>query len=522
MRVRARPFLVTIFLLNSSAPAWQSPLSLDQQLARIQQQIQSGDLRSARAALNQAVSLGPADPRAWNLLGVVNAQENQFSAAESNFLRAIQSAPRFTGAYLNLGRLYQEHSEQPGSAGKALSTYRKLLDFDPAHIEANYQVSLLLFHARQYAASLQHLGRLPPDARRRAPALALQTADQFGLGHSEAAAPSAQELLRAPDLAEADIVSILPVLLDRHADDLALALLETLAARGPLSPPSLLQLSGLQENRGHFREARVTLQKTLAEHQPTAVLLSRLARLAYRGGDLEGALGYLARARDLEPSNAAIHFFFGMVCVELKLPPEAKKSLQEAVRLDPGNPEYNYALGAVLLNEKNAEGAIPHFQKYRQAHPEDPRGRFALGVAFFDAYQPAAARAEFQAIVARPETRSGAHLYLARLAIREDHLDDAQEHLQKAIQANPSAPEPYAESALVHIRRSEFALAETDLDRALRASPDHYLLNQRLLMLYQRTKDPRAAAQAKRVAELQKIGEEKERLLLRSLEIRPY
>src|SRR5207248_1549957 len=93
--------------------------------------------------------------------------------------------------------------------------------------------------------------------------------------------------------------------------------------------------------------------------QPSAALLNRLAKVAYRAGDLEGALGYLAHARDLEPGNALIHFLFGLVCVDLKLPPEAKQSLKEAVRLDPKNPYYNYALGAVLLQERNPEESIP-------------------------------------------------------------------------------------------------------------------------------------------------------------------
>jgi Flp pilus assembly protein TadD len=251
-------------------------------------------------------------------------------------------------------------------------------------------------------------------------------------------------------------------------------------------------------------------------------VLIRLARLAYRTGDLEGALGYLAHARDLEPGNATIHFFFGMVCIELKLPPEAKKSLKEAVRLNPDNPYYHYALGAVLLQEKNSDEAIPHFRKYRESRPADPRGNFALGVAYFDAYQLDAARKELESVAAQSETQVGANLYLGRLAVREDNLTEAADRLRKAVASDPSSPEPYAELALVHIRSKEFALAETTQARALQIAPDHYRTNLNLLMLYQKTKDPRAEQQAHRVEQLQQAGEERERLLLRSLEIRPY
>jgi cytochrome c-type biogenesis protein CcmH/NrfG len=72
------------------------------------------------ANCRNCLSALPGDPRIYNLLGVIDAQENNFTAAESNFQRAIQLAPRFTGAYLNLGRFYQEHANQKGGMEKAL------------------------------------------------------------------------------------------------------------------------------------------------------------------------------------------------------------------------------------------------------------------------------------------------------------------------------------------------------------------------------------------------------------------
>ena len=507
--------------LAGTALAWQPESSEEQLLVRIQQRIQSGDLRAAKAALEQALLQLPGDPRVFNFLGVVEARENHFAAAESNFRRAIQSATHFSAAYLNLGRLYQEHSEEPRALEKGLVVYEKLLDIEPDHVEANYQAAWLLNQLGRYTKSLQRLKRLPAEPQQRPLALALRCVNNAALGKTAEAQAAATQLLASSDLAEADVVSILPGLLEHHADGLAMLLLEGIARRGLASAQTLQRLAALDEAQGRFKEARAALEKQAELERPSAGLLSQLARLAYRAGDLEGALGYLAHARDLEPENAAVHFFFGMLCVELKLPPEAKKSLQEALRLDPDNPYYNYAFGAVLVNE-NAEEAIPHFRRYRDAHPDDPRGRFALGVAYFEAYQGDSARKEFLSIANRPETRMGAQLYLGRLALRQENLDEALDHLQQAMQANPAAPEPYAESALIRIRRKEYGLADEDLARALKLAPEHYLSNLRLLMLYQRTKDTRAEAQARRVEELQKAGEEKERLLLRSLEIRPY
>jgi tetratricopeptide (TPR) repeat protein len=495
--------------------------TVDQRLLRVQQWIQSGDLPSARNELRELLAPHQSDPRIYNLLGVIDAQQNDLQAAESNFRRAIQIAPRFTGAYLNLGRLLQEHIGQGATAEKALEAYQGLLAFDPSQVEANYQAASLLNRLDRFGPSLARLERLPPEARQRAQALALLCSDNAALGRRSQAETASRQLAQASDLTEQDILPILPTLHDHSADDLATVLMETLAQRGVISKVGWQALAALQERKGRFKEARESLEKDLQLEPPSAPVLIRLAKLAYQSADLEGSLGYLAHARDLEPQNAAIHFFFGLVCVDLKLPPEAKQSLVEAVRLDPGNPYYHYALGAVLLQEKKADEAIPHFLKYRAEHSDDPRGAFALGVAYFDAYQPDAARRELEAAADRPETRAGANLYLGRLAFRAGNRAEAEDRFQQATRSNPSSPDPLAEISLIQIDKQEFGLAENNLKKALQNAPNDYRSNLNLLMLYQRTKDPRAEQQALRVKQLEKAGEERELMLLRSLEIRP-
>jgi tetratricopeptide (TPR) repeat protein len=511
-------YLVAAFWSSAFARQLQP---VEESLSRVKAQIQSGDLRSARAELERAALRFPGDPRVYNFLGVVEAQAKNFASAESNFRKAIHAAPQFPDPYLNLGRLYQENSAERPARERALATYQGLLALKADHAEANFQAASLLTELGSYKASLKHLARLPAEFQQLPATIALRCADNAAIGQTIQAQAEGKQLLASVNLTEADVLGILPSLLEHHVDGLAEQLLEGLVNRGLASGSALWKLAELHQTRGRFQEARLTLQKNLELEQPTVRVLSQLGRLAYLSGDLEGALAYLGHARDLEPRNASIHFFIGVVCIELKLPPEARKSLEQALKLDPENPHYNYALGAILVNEKKPEEAIPRFRQYRGSLPADPRGGFALGVAYFDAYQLDLARQEFQSIVNRPETKMGAQLYLGRLALQEERLDEAMDHFQQAIQANPAVPEAFAESALVHIRRSEYSQAEKDLGSALRMAPEHYLANLRLLMLYQRTKDSRAEAQAIKVAQLQKAGEERERLLLRTVEIRP-
>jgi Flp pilus assembly protein TadD len=99
--------------LSSSIAAPQAKQSnaKEQRILQIQNLMQQGNLSDARKRLSQSLKEFPADPGFDNLLGIIEAREKNYNAAEAAFQRAVARAPKFTGAYLNLGRLYQESEE---------------------------------------------------------------------------------------------------------------------------------------------------------------------------------------------------------------------------------------------------------------------------------------------------------------------------------------------------------------------------------------------------------------------------
>ena len=135
-------------------------------ILRIQELIGKRQLVEARIQLTEAAKRFPADAGFDNLAGIVEAQQGHYTAAEKNFNEAIKRAPRFTAAYLNLGRLYQENvAADPQAQQKALRVYGMVLDYDPNNLEANYQSAVVLLQRREYQDSLNRLSRLPPDRR---------------------------------------------------------------------------------------------------------------------------------------------------------------------------------------------------------------------------------------------------------------------------------------------------------------------------------------------------------------------
>jgi Tfp pilus assembly protein PilF len=127
----------------------------------------------------------------------------------------------------------------------------------------------------------------------------------------------------------------------------------------------------------------------------------------------------------------------------------------------------------------------------------------------------------FQTVAEAPATFAAAHYYLGRLANLAGDLPAATRELQAALKANPRYTEAYAELGLLYLKQKDYQSAQEALQRALELKQDDYLANLNLLVLYQRTQDPRAGAQAKKFDEIRKKRSESTKELLRTIEVRP-
>jgi tetratricopeptide (TPR) repeat protein len=517
-----RRFLPCLVLLLSALSARAQTPVVEEALARAQALLEKGDRSGARSVLTAALRDFPTHPVVQNFLGVVEAQDGRSTAAEARFREAVRVAPRYTDAHLNLGRLYQERAaREPEAAGKALAAYEEVLAYAPAQPEALYQSAVLLQAKGDYARSLDRLSRLPDDQRQRAQVLAARLAGAVGAGRSDEADRTRDALLARPDLAEADVMGVLPVLAARGREDVALRLLERLRARGGASPDALQRLAAGYESAGQLDAARDAFEAAAAARPDSVPLLVDLARVAQRQGDARGALGYLAHARELDPKDARLHFAFGMACVELDLGVEAYNALKEAAALDPGSAAINYAMGAVSLHRREPAEAVPFFRKYAELRPDDPRGPLAVGVAWFKAGDFAAARPELTRAAQSPSTAAAASYFLARIAREENDVEAALGLVGKAIGLESSYADAWAERGLLHLRQRDLAAAEQDLRRCLELDPDNYLGNLHLLALYQRAKDPRQEAQARRLKDLEQAREQKAEEFRRVIQVRP-
>ena len=144
-----------------------------------------------------------------------------------------------------------------------------------------------------------------------------------------------------------------------------------------------------------------------------------------------------------------------------------------------------------------------------------------MGLAWFQARDFTDARPALARAAQSASTAAAAHYFLARIAAEEDDLDTALDLVGKALALELAYADAWAEQGLLHFRKRDMAQAEKDLQRCLELDRDNRLGNLHLLAVYQRTKDARQEAQARRVQELDARREEQMEEFRRVIEVRP-
>ena len=508
--------------MHAAAQPHSAAQAYKQTLLAIQEKIESGNLEEARSLAAHAASVYPRDGGIENLVGIIEVEQGNSEAATHAFTDAIAHNPRLASAYLNLSRIKMAAAAKDTAARRdALRLSLKAIELEPANDEAHYQAATIFVWNKDYHSSLQQLQKLTPDSRSRIGAQSLFCADYAALGDREKTSEAVHALENNPELTEQDADTCLDGLRAARSAELIEQLFNAAALHQALSPGGLRILALAQEAEGKFQAARSNLESAFAANSTSVDLLEDLARVARSAGDNQGALGYIAHARDLQPNNASLSYEFAVICVRMGLLAEARKALTEALRLAPDNPDDNLAMGIVVSFSADPSQAMPYLTRYHELRPNDPNGVLQLGAASYRARDYDTAVKWLKPAAANQKTAAEAHFYLGRIDRQEGRLDEAAAELKQVLALHPGHPDSLAELGQICVQNRDFPQASAYFDQALRADPDNYAANFGLLQLYARTGDPRRDEQSRRFDQVKNRQQEQQKEMMRVLEIRP-
>jgi len=249
------------------------------------------------------------------------------------YRQAVELAPRYAKAHINLGIVLEALGDGPGAA----RSYEQALAAEPANAAANYNLGKLVHGQGDLSRAEELLAR------------ALQ---------------------RRPDFPEARIV--LGVLLGAQGKwQQARSELEQALRRRPDDFGALFHYAAALRALNRLDDARTTLQRALAIDATNADAHAALADVLSAQSDLAGATAELEAVLAQRPDWADAHFNYGcMLRRQLRLP-EAESAFRRAIAAQPAHAGAWRMLGEVLFAQCRTDEALAQYQIGRRHCPED-------------------------------------------------------------------------------------------------------------------------------------------------------
>lgn len=374
----------------------------------------------ARADLERAHELEPADPRIALNLGVARRRTGDLAGAEAAFRRALELRPAYGGAQVALGSLLRRR----GSLKEAISVLSAA-----AHSGGNQERAL---------ASVA-LGRSYLAANLRA----------------EADEAFTQAINWAPAEAEVRISVANAFLADGQRDDTARAVdvLRRAIELAPDLPRAHSTLGRALERRGESEAAEAAYERALRLEPSYVFVMRRLLRLALDRGIFARARMYADRLIDAAPDDAEHYFLAGLVAAHSGKRDSARDFYGAAIARAGGDyPEAYLNLG---LNEKNGgdlEAAVAAYAKAIELRPGYVAALNSLGVAQAARGNAGAAESAYRRAIETDPRYSAAWLNLGRLLREQERFDEAVLAIKKALDSSPGYEDAWLSLGVTYAR----------------------------------------------------------------------
>ena len=288
-------------------------------------------------------------------------EKKDYSAAESLLNEEIGNHPKNYQAWFYLGYVFNATGRKP----QAIDAYRKAVAIDPALLESNLNLGILLVENGNPEASKYLLAATqakPTPEQTKTIAVAWSTlADSLEKTDTSAAITAYQ-----------------------HAAELL-----------PKDPAPHVELGRLLEKRGAMASAEKEYRQALVLDPKSSNALAQLSNIYMRSKRLPEAETMLREFIQLNPKNAAAHLQLGRVLAVENKNDEALAELNAALELSPGDVDALSEIAGMQLSAKQYPAAEESYRKLLALKPQDAELHYGLGSALLRQLKYSEAKREF-------------------------------------------------------------------------------------------------------------------------------
>jgi Flp pilus assembly protein TadD len=171
--------------------------------------------------------------------------------------------------------------------------------------------------------------------------------------------------------------------------------------------------------------------------------LYQLAQIDFNQGKNQDAITHAKKAAEIDPGNAEIYSFLGIVHLYLSDYAGAEKALEKAVKINPYLTDARNTLGAVYMKTGRLSEARSEFQQCLKdgtyAFPE--KVLYNLGTLDLEEKRTPEALESFRRAVAANPSYAKGYYGLGQALLRSGKKDEARSNFEKVIALDPSSPE---------------------------------------------------------------------------------
>jgi pentatricopeptide repeat protein len=310
-------------------------------------------------ALENLEKLSAKDPRdvqALMLIGLLQEQRKNYSAARTSYEQLLAINPKSGVALNNLACLYAEQFQDLNKAQELAQKARDLLPQEPHTADT---LGWILYKNRQYARALSLLqesaGKLPASAD-----VQLHLGlTRYMLGQEEGARSALQAALELdPNLTGKDEANSKLAILAADPDKPdTRAVLEAALAKRPDDPVVLVRLAAALDRAGDANAAIKTYQTALQANPASIKAVLGLSQLYLSKKDNQKALEMAKTARKLAPTDPVVAQTLGQLAYEVGEFQWAASLLQEAAQRKSDSPDLYFDLARSYYSVGRTEDA---------------------------------------------------------------------------------------------------------------------------------------------------------------------
>ena len=430
--VRATCFLVITLALyaSPSGVTQQGASKTSDDFAEGATLAQQGRFAEAKTATVDALRQHPSSVEGYNLLGIIETNQQDYAGALEAFKKALTIAPNSVKTYNNIGNAYIAMKELE-SAEKA---FRAGLRLDPANQDGNYDLGILLMMEGKADEAIPHFQKVP----------AQNLAARFNLIRAYFETKRVQDALRVAT---------------------------EVSTQGKNDVQVHFSLGVLLASEKQYKPAQLEYEKADALQPETFEIIYNLGQVYLRDGQNPKSEVALSRALKLKPDSVEATYLLAQAYTNEGRPLDALDLLLHAHKLAPENVDVIFLMAQISMSQNYFEDAIPLLESGIQIAPQRGDLIAALGESYFMAGKVDKAIDQFNKLL---KIENSARSYsLLGLSYRNlGRFDEAKKYFEEGIRLDPHNTLCLFNLGFIAERQGDAAEAENYFQKALRFNPD--------------------------------------------------